>query len=479
MQEIYSSSTRDLFLSLIENAGRLAKKNGRGVIAAIQQKINPVDFLAVFASAVDDAFYGEYPDRDHAFVAMGCAADLETANASRFADMKTAYETLFNDAQFHGFSESPEARPLMLGGFAFHHKKPDKNSPWAGFPVAKLILPEFLLSRYRDTNGEFVTSLSFFLQLTEKDQIEPLQVQLEQRITALSALLSGSSQESDRGAGKQCNPVILEEEGYKQRVEMALDEIDQGRLDKVVLARSCRVRCSHPFKPEEVLFNLRNNYPSCFIFAASLKGVAFLGATPERLLSLRGRQIQSGPIAGSAERGQSPEEDWQLEQRLFNSRKEQSEHAFVIEGIRTVLERFCVNLQHAREPCILKLPGIQHLYTEIAGLLDDDKDPSILDILEQLHPTSAVGGTPKEQALEWLANNEGLERGWYTGPVGWVNDRGEGDFAIALRATLLKGNEAMLYAGAGIVAGSLPDAELRETTVKMNAALYSMLDLEL
>ena len=124
---------------------------------------------------------------------------------------------------------------------------------------------------------------------------------------------------------------------------------------------------------------------------------------------------------------------------------------------------------------VLKLPGIQHLYSEIFGKVRSEKDIPILEILGALHPTPAVGGTPRKKALAWLAVNENLERGWYSGPVGWVNDRGEGDFAIALRAALLRGNSAHLHAGAGIVSGSVPEQELRETELKMKAAFSAIL----
>jgi isochorismate synthase EntC len=120
---------------------------------------------------------------------------------------------------------------------------------------------------------------------------------------------------------------------------------------------------------------------------------------------------------------------------------------------------------------VLKLPGVQHLYSPIEGKLASNPKRSVVEILEKLHPTPAVAGSPREKALQWLARFEELERGWYSGAVGWVNDRGEGDFAIALRSALIRDKRAIVHAGAGIVSGSVPEAELRETEMKMKAAL--------
>ncbi len=165
-----------------------------------------------------------------------------------------------------------------------------------------------------------------------------------------------------------------------------------------------------------------------------------------------------------------------LQKKLLGSGKERHEHAIVIHAIRQALEPYCLRLTVPSEPGILQLSRIQHLYSKISGILQPEKDISILDILGDLHPTPAVGGTPRKRALQWLTENENLERGWYSGPVGWVNDRGEGDFAIALRVALLRDNSAHLHAGAGIVSGSIPEEEFKETRLKMETASSALLE---
>ena len=487
MQEFFSSTDQSVLLDCIERARSIACESGRAVIAGIQRPIANIDFAPLFSFGHGDCFFGEYPGREQAFLSLGCVAKIEGSGESRFRDAAKSSEALFKDKQLNGFLDNAEQRPLLLGGFSFWPEPGKSTSPWQGFPPAKLVLPELLLGSHIDKAGELQTRYSLFVRVLPDSDSRQLFAAADKRIRYLQSQLELPESVSTCREKQRCNPSLNFDQQYRVAVEQLLDEIEQGAIEKAVLARSCRVNCDAAFVPADVLLSLRESYPCCFIFGAlsedqPSQGSAFVGATPERLLSLKNNRLVSEPVAGSIKRSDNAEQDEALAQRLLHSQKEQAEHMIVVDGIRGVLAPLCSSLDPLESPKVLKLPGIQHLYTKIRGELarrsGAQKNQSILTILDKLHPTAAVGGAPRSSALAWLKAHEDLDRGWYTGPIGWVNDRGEGDFAIALRAALLRDNEALLYAGAGIVAGSQAESELKETQLKMKAALNSILELQ-
>ena len=489
MQELFSSADQAVFMGCIERARSIAVESGEAVIAGIQRGMANIDFLPLFAFADGDSFFGEYPGRQQAFLSSGCVANIESCGESRFLDTAKRCDALFANQQLDGFADSADSaeyRPRLLGGFSFWPEAGENTSPWRDFPPAKLVLPELLLSRHGNEQGKRQTRYSLFVRVLADSDSRQLLAAAAKRILHVASRLELPANASARREQQCGNPAPDYDHRYRDAVERLLNEIEQGTIEKAVLARSCRVHCNTAFVAADVLFSLRENHPDCFIFGATLQGEGegahgstFVGASPERLLSLKNNRIFSGPVAGSIKRGVNTEEDEILAQRLLNNKKEHAEHSIVVDGVRRVLAPFCSSLDSLESPGILKLSGIQHLYTRIEGVLANyegkQNSPSILAILDKLHPTAAVGGAPRSRALAWLKTYENLDRGWYTGPIGWVNDRGEGDFAIALRAALLRDNEARLFAGAGIVAGSTAECELQETQLKMKAALHSIL----
>ena len=204
-------------------------------------------------------------------------------------------------------------------------------------------------------------------------------------------------------------------------------------------------------------------------------GATFLGATPERLVELADGRVATAALAGSAPRGRSPEEDARIGRALVESKKEQAEHAVVVRALREALDPLCPDLRFPEAPRLRRLEGIQHLETALSGT--PHREVHVAELLGTLHPTPAVGGAPRREALAWLERSEGLTRGWYAGPVGYVDASGGGSFRVALRCALLRGERARLFAGAGIVAGSRPESELRETQLKLQALLSGMVEL--
>ena len=252
-------------------------------------------------------------------------------------------------------------------------------------------------------------------------------------------------------------------------VEESIDAINRGTMDKVVLARSVIVRADVAAAPFDLVLRLRSAYPGCFAFGWQEADSTFVGATPELLVERRGDLVRSQPLAGSAPRGEGEDEDRAIGETLMASKKDRYEHAVVVDDIITRLSPITGQLRAPTTPALLKMANVQHLATEIEGVLASPR--SVVEVAGALHPTPAVAGVPLTEALAFIGKSEGIDRGWYSGGVGWVDVYGNGQIAVALRCALIRGDTAHLYAGAGIVAGSHPERELEETRLKFRPLL--------
>ena len=256
---------------------------------------------------------------------------------------------------------------------------------------------------------------------------------------------------------------------WQATIARAVDAIGAGVLDKVVVAREVLVEANRPIVVADVLERLRALYPACLVFAVG----GFIGASPELLVERHGTAVRSHPLAGTFPRSGDPHADELLAAELIASVKDQREHRFVIDEIDRVLRVRCTDLDVPTEPTIMQLRNVLHLGTEIAGTLAAPA-PTALELVAVLHPTPAIAGTPTDAALAWLAEHEGLARGRYAGPVGWVDGAGDGTFAIGIRSAEIDGPRARLFAGVGIVEGSEPERELVETQLKLQALLAAV-----
>ena len=254
---------------------------------------------------------------------------------------------------------------------------------------------------------------------------------------------------------------------FSGAVRRALEAIDAGQLRKVVLARRSHVRLAHPLTARAALARLSLLDPATTRFLFSQKDALFLGASPELLVERRGPHVFCDALAGTAVYATDSDA-----LALLRSNKDRREHAFVVEAIRSALATCCVDVLSASEPSLYRLRTVTHLHTAVIATASPSTD--VLDVVAALHPTPAVCGTPRERALRFLLANEATERGWYAAPVGWFDAQGNGSFAVALRSALIRGHDAWLYAGAGIVAGSEPEAEYRETEAKLEAMLSAL-----
>ncbi len=274
---------------------------------------------------------------------------------------------------------------------------------------------------------------------------------------------------------KKFSPHHIQQDlsSFRQSVISALNSIEQNQFSKLVIAHSVDLTSPFPFPVVQSLKNLRKQYPNCYIFAVGNgRGSHFLGASPERLLSLQNHQLMTDAIAGSSPRGNTFEQDRQLGQKLLSNEKEKREHQAVITFIYQRLQQLGLTVK-IHPTTLLKLSNIQHLWT----LLYSDCPPYLhaLDIIAQLHPTPAVSGAPTAIACQEIQRYEPFDRSLYAAPIGWIDEQGNSEFVVGIRSALVTGNQARLYAGAGIVAGSNPDQEVTEIQLKLQAMLKTLL----
>lgn len=247
-------------------------------------------------------------------------------------------------------------------------------------------------------------------------------------------------------------------------VATAIERIHDGALEKLVLARDHALWSREPFDALDLARRLTARFPRCHTFVVE----GLVGATPELLLAREGRSVRSRVLAGTTGRSDDEVEDAALGADLLASEKDLAEHRYAAESVREVLATRCADLAGAPGPRLLRLDNVQHLATTFEGHLDDPTTSS-LEVVAALHPTAAVGGTPRGAALELIRELEGMDRGRYAAPVGWTDASGDGEWGIALRCAELSGARARLFAGVGVVDGSLPEAELEETRLKLLA----------
>ncbi|MFI5394974.1 MAG: isochorismate synthase MenF [Candidatus Binatia bacterium] len=433
----------------------------------------PEDLLGLAqhaGSAMRYRFLWERPVDRFAIAALGATATFSANGMGRFAEIAAACSGILKHSVADAASEAIGA-PVFVGGFAFA-PDPPKEELWRDFPAALMVLPRLLIVR-RDQSATLTVTCIVDERSDCSGILGRLESDLEdmQRSPVCSRPEPSSDPISIRYEAGPTSPLPK----WKQAVADTVDDIIHGRLDKLVLARCCTVASNRLFDCERVLRHLRETYPSCVLFWIGTPHGDFLGATPEPLLRVKGRAISTAAIAGSAAPGTSAADARALARTLKNSSKDRVEHAVVVRAIADTLAPLCARLDVPVEPQLLRLDNVQHLITPIAGDLSESHH--ILDLIDRLHPSPAVAGYPRAVALRLLAQREALDRGWYAGPIGWMDARHDGEFAVAIRSALVRGSEASLYAGAGIVAGSDPEAELGETRLKMQPLLSALLEL--
>ncbi|MFN7715378.1 MAG: isochorismate synthase MenF [Pseudanabaenaceae cyanobacterium] len=358
----------------------------------------------------------------------------------------------------------------VLGGFSFY-PDPDHGQ----IPHLTWFVPRWLL---RQTATDCMMCLNY--------RVEPHHTSegiWEGILQCWHDLTQPVVQPVSSSAGRLRVQEIAAAQSWGGTVAQALQQIEQGKLEKVVLARALAVAAESQFMPFEILHRLRCDYPNCMTFAMDWgTDEVFLGATPERLLQFQqvgaDVHLQSDAVAGSIKRGVSLVSDDVLGQQLKDSEKDLREHQIVIRSIAECLRAAGAEVNYPNLPALLKLSNVQHLYTPLQGIWRNQPWLGVFDLVAQLHPTAAVGGEPRQAALNFMQSVEACDRGWYAAPLGWVHlgaDRqGEGVLAVAIRSGYITGKTARLFAGAGIVGESQINNEQLETSIKFAALLHAL-----
>ena len=404
----------------------------------------------------------EQPDRQgSAIAALGCVRAFEAHGPDRFATIAKQWEAAAGAALTDPPERAPGSGLVALGGFAFAPQ--GSSSPrWNGFPPASLIVPELCLARRAGK-----TWLTVAAEITAEDGAEALLERVRRR---LGELRTGSLPLLDPApAGAYEVASTMPPSHYEEAVARAVERIRAGELEKIVLAREVEVHAPIDHDPAAVIGVLREAFPSCFVFAVGRGAATFLAASPELLVRREGQRASTVALAGSTRRSSDPAVDDHLGEQLLHSEKDREENAIVARRIARALRPHSVWVTAEPDPSLVRVANIQHLGAAIRAQLAAPL--GAVELAGLLHPTPAVGGEPTEPAQRLIPALEGLDRGWYAGPVGWTDSVGDGEFCVALRCALLRGRLARCYSGSGIVRDSDPAAELAETEVKLGAML--------
>lgn len=421
------------------------------------------DPLDLFDASADEGFYWECPEREEALAARGAAWVLESRGDDRFQRLGRQVAALADGLDASG-PAAPHGGAILVGGLAFA-PGPSSEERWRAFGEARFVVPQALVLRRRGRT--LLAAASAAGPAAARKELACLRRELAVRRPGAPADASADP-ESFRISSER--PLA----DYRGRVAQALAAIHAGEVEKIVLARAVHVASRRGIEPEHLLRALRRAHPACTTFAVRRGEGVFLGATPERLVRVEGDEVRADAVAGSAPRGRSPESDARLRLRLRESKKEQEEHAFVARAVRAALASECCDVRGPEAPRVLATEGIQHLHTPFCARRNGS---GLLALAGRLHPTPAVAGAPVAAARRWLGRFEGLDRGWYAGLVGWLGLSGEGELSVALRSALVEPGRATLFAGAGIVRGSAPEAELAETRLKLGGLLGPLLEI--
>jgi len=447
---------------------RRARAAGRPVLVSLTARVEgATDPTAVIAASrrQDDAWFCfEQPDRaGSALATLGAVTTIEAAGPDRFTTVARRWQELVADALTVGDDGPPGSGLAAVGGFAF---APEGGAApaWHGFAPASLIVPEVSLARR--TN---MTWLTINAAVAPDDTAEDVLARIEGRLGGLRSAALPLLDPAPTGRFEVSSPLAPAH--FEAAVSRAVERIRSGELDKIVLAREVEVRAPAPHDPAAVLGVLREAYASSFIFAVGRGDATFMGATPELLVRREGHRATTVALAGSTRRSADPAVDDHLGEALLRSDKDREENAIVARRIARALRPHAVWVAAAPEPVVVRVANIQHLACPIRAQLASPL--TAVELVAALHPTPAVGTEPAA-ALSLIPALEGIDRGWYAGPVGWTDAGGDGEFCVGLRSALLRDRVASCYAGCGIVADSDPAAELAESELKLGVMLPAL-----
>lgn len=452
--------------SFLEGCRETAKAKGHFQIASISLSVKHIAPLAVLESIYEPDelhFYIERASDEEALAGAEAVVEARFDGSDRFEKVKAFSDEILENTITVGDLSEPFTGPHFFTAFAFDDTVPEGSA----FPAATVFLPRWQVSRSQGKYGAVAN-----LRIDPDTNVDELVARVWGAYNKFGAFDYASEAElaQETVGAEVLSRVELAPDRYHTAVQVALEEIRSGAYEKVVLARGIELKADQPWQPLIALNRLRERFSGCFTFSYG-GGAAgsFIGATPERLLQIRDGHLLTEAIAGSAPRGATAGEDAKFASQLLSSEKDQHEHAYVRDSIIRRLANLGVEAKAQGTPRLLPLANVQHLRTQINAEVGNSVH--LLDMLADMHPTPAVGGTPREAAVPRIKDLEKIDRGLYAGVVGWFNHLNEGEMVVSIRSALIEGDTAKLYAGAGIVEGSDPEKEMRETEMKLRALL--------
>jgi menaquinone-specific isochorismate synthase len=359
-------------------------------------------------------------------IGWGEALKLEATGPNRILDLDTQWRELVSNAGVTNEVNLSGSGLICFGSIAFSDKSQS---------TSVLVIPNVIVGKHEDKL--WLTTVN-----TDEDK-------------ALDLICFDSTFTSATFEPGQITP-----DQYILNVERAVEEIAAKNIEKVVLARDLKASVSESFNINPALRKLEKKFNSCYIYSVD----GLFGASPELLVKVERKQFSARVLAGTAGRGTDPGVDQAIGAALFDSPKNRSEHKFAIDSLVSSLEQFTDQIDVDVTPFSFALPNLWHLASDVRALLNSDA--SSLQVVNALHPSAAVAGTPRDKALEVIEAIENVDRGRYAGPVGWLGADGDGVWAIALRGAQLENNVLTAFAGCGIVAESDAQAELAEAVLK-------------
>lgn len=451
----------------LEKAVQKANKLNTSILFSKVVKTAALSPLSFYKSGreqfLGERLFWQEPTNGTAIVGLGKVEKIQAkADNHRFSTIEQEWQHIIDHSEIQCEKEIPMTGPILFGAFSFDHHK-SQSMLWDQFGDNFFYLPRYMITKVGDETY-FTTNIL----ITPGEDTQQFVAIFE----IGKHIWQASQKQIQFGENKLLSQVEVQPEQWKQQVAHAVQTIKTTDIDKIVLAREVRLTYQNPIVSDEVLAHLLEEHTTSYIYSLESASDCFIGATPERLIKKESNHVLSTCLAGSMARGTSEEEDEKLGAQLLGDPKNLMEHQFVVNMITNVLRPMCHELHVPNAPVLLKLKHIQHLYTPVTADCSDKS--SIFEFVKRLHPTPALGGLPQEKAVQWIRENEILERGLYGGPIGWVDAFGNGEFAVSLRNAILQGKEASLFAGCGIVEDSNPEEEYQETGIKFKPMLTAL-----
>lgn len=464
------NATLEALRGFLDQCRAFAAQQKRPQLVSISLEVDALDPLAVLESIFEPNerhFYVERPADGLAIAGAEAVLVFTARGQKRFAECQRFVDETLANTLAVGDVSAPFGGPHFFHAFSFL----DEVETGEPFEAAGVFVP-----RWQVGTRENRTVATANLVVDRDTELDPLVQRVWRARQKFEAFDYGTPEfPTAPCVGRVSTDQVGAAGNYQQSVAHAVEAISAGKYQKIVLARAKDLRRSVPFHPLKVLNGLRERFPDCYAFSvANGRGQSLIGASPERLLQVQKRVLVTEALAGSARRGGSASEDAAIAGALLRSEKDLAEHDYVVKAIARRLGPLGLKLESAKRPGLKRLANVQHLHTPVRAQLPENV--KLLDVLGRLHPTPAVGGSPREAAVPCIRSLEAFPRGLYAGAIGWVDSRGEGEFFVGLRSALIDGSTARLYAGAGIVAGSEPEKEFAETELKFLALAAALVD---